>query len=585
MRVRGQRRRAALLGCVAAIAAVVGLAAGWAGALDRPERGTVDARFDVRGARTPPADLVVVGVDEKSMDDLGTRWPFSRTVQARALTRLAAARPRVIAYDIQLSEQTTAADDQAMADALGAAGPVVLATTRYDPAQGPDVLFEGGSITVGHASFPETPDNVFRRVPLAVEGLPSFAAAVAAAASGDPAPSGEADGSALIDYAGPPGTIPALSYSDVIAGRFDAAAVRGRVVVVGTTSPRLGDTHPTPFGGEPMSGPEINANAIATLMAGEPLSDAPGWLDALAVIVLAALGALAAWPRRAWVTLVAALGVGVAYVLLAQAAFAGGTVVAVTAPLLALALAAVGGLAATYGILERERSRLRAEFARFVPPAVVDEVVEAAGEDQRLGGRRVYSSVMFADLRGFTASAERLPPETVIELLNRYLGEMSDAILDHGGTLVSYMGDGIMAIFGAPIEQADHADRAVAAAREMRDVRLPRFNAWCAERVGGEPFRMGIGVASGPVMSGNVGSERRLEYAAVGDTTNIASRLQALTKEVPEMILLADTTRAALSRAVPDLAPVGALDVRGRQVPAGVWTLAPAADGEPVSRA
>jgi adenylate cyclase len=334
-----------------------------------------------------------------------------------------------------------------------------------------------------------------------------------------------------------------------------------------------------------MSGPEINANAIATLMAGEPLADAPGWVDALAIIALAALGALAAWPRRAWVTLVAAAGVGVAYLLLAQAAFAGGTVLAVSAPLLALALATVGGLAATYGILERERSRLRTEFARFVPAAVVDEVVDAAGEDQRLGGRRIYSSVMFADLRGFTAAAERLPPEAVIELLNRYLGEMSDAILDHGGTLVSYMGDGIMAIFGAPIEQADHADRAVAAAREMRDVRLPRFNAWCAERVGGEPFRIGIGVASGPVMSGNVGSQRRLEYAAVGDTTNIASRLQALTKEVPEMILLADTTRAALSRAVPDLAPVGALDVRGRQVPAGVWTLASPAGREPVSRA
>ena len=164
----------------------------------------------------------------------------------------------------------------------------------------------------------------------------------------------------------------------------------------------------------------------------------------------------------------------------------------------------------------------------------------------------------------------------MIELLNRYLSEMSDAILDHGGTLVSYMGDGIMAVFGAPIEQADHADRAVAAAREMRDVRLPSFNEWCAERVPGEAFRMGIGVASGPVMSGNVGSERRLEYAAVGDTTNIASRLQGLTKEVPQMILLADTTRAALTRTVPDLAAVGALDVRGREVPAAVWTL-----GEP----
>ena len=584
MRVSGQRRRAALLGCVAAIAALIGLVAWWAGALDRPERGTVDARFEVRGARTPPASVVVVGVDERSMDALGTRWPFSRAVQARAIARLTAARPRVIAYDIQMSEPTTDGDDQAMADALGAAGPVVLATTLYDPDQGPGVLFEGGAITVGHAAYPDTPDNVFRRVPLAVDGLPSFAAAAAAAArGGEPAP-GDAGGSALIDYAGPEGTIPAISYSDVLDGRFDAARVRGRVVVVGTTAPRLGDTHPTPYGGAPMSGPEINANAIATLLDGSPLSDAPGWVDALAVIALAALGALAAWPRRAWITLLAAVLIGVVWVLLAQAAFAAGTVVAVTPPLLALALAAVGGLVATYGLLERERARLRAEFARFVPAAVVDEVVEQAGEDHRLGGRRVYCTVMFADLRGFTAAAERLPPETVIELLNRYLGEMSDAILDNGGTLVSYMGDGIMALFGAPIAQEDHADRAVAAAREMRDVRLPGFNAWLEQRVPGTAFRMGVGLASGPVMSGSVGSERRLEYTAVGDTANVASRLQALTKEVPHAILLADSTRAALSRPVTDLEAVGALDVRGRQVGTGVWTLADATAGEPVSR-
>ena len=323
MRVSRQRRRGVLLAGVAVVAAVVGLVAASAGALDRVERDTVDARFDIRGKRTPSADVVVVGVDEKSMDALDTRWPFSRSVQAKAITRLAAAKPRVIAYDIQLSEPTTRAGDEAIATALGNAGPVVLATTRYDPQQGPDVLFEGGGITVGHAGFPDTPDNVFRRVPLRVDGLTSFAAAVAEAA-GTHAPTGSG---VLIDYAGPAGTIPAISYSDVLAGRFDASAVRGRVVVVGTTSPRLGDTHPTPFGGEPMAGPEINANAIATIIDGVPLSDAPGWVDALLIIALAALGAAAAWPRRAWVTLVIAVAIGVAYVLLAQAAFAAGTVV------------------------------------------------------------------------------------------------------------------------------------------------------------------------------------------------------------------------------------------------------------------
>ena len=119
----------------------------------------------------------------------------------------------------------------------------------------------------------------------------------------------------------------------------------------------------------------------------------------------------------------------------------------------------------------------------------------------------------------------------MIDVLNRYLGEMSDAIMDQGGTLVSYLGDGIMAVFGAPLAQSDHADRALAAAREMLGVRLPRFNAWLGERGSASRCGMGVGLNSGDVMSGHVGSERRVEYAAVGDTTNLAARLEGMTAE------------------------------------------------------
>ena len=118
---------------------------------------------------------------------------------------------------------------------------------------------------------------------------------------------------------------------------------------------------------------------------------------------------------------------------------------------------------------------------------------------------------------------------------------MSDAILEHGGTVVAYMGDGIMAVFGAPIEQADNPDRALAAAREISGARLDRFNRWLLEGGRGEGFRIGVGLATGPIQSGNVGSEKRLEYAAVGDTTNVAARLEAQTKETPYQLLLAES--------------------------------------------
>lgn len=581
-----QRQRALLLGLVAVLAAVVGIAVAAAGWLDRVERTTLDARYALRGERAAPADLLIVAVDDATLRDLETRWPFSRSVQARALERIAAGRPRAIGYDIQLSESTTSDDDEAIARAVLSTERLVLATALTDAVNGPNLIFydedlAAAGVRVGHAGFPHTPGNVFRTVPLRVDGLASFAVAVAETAAAGPVSAADFAHGALIDYRGPPGTVRAVHYSEVLSGAVPPSAFDDMIVIVGATAPQLGDVHPTPMGDVPMSGPEINANAVATILDGFPLRTAPGWLDVLLIVVLAALGAAAAWPRRAWVGVIAAAATGVAFLLVAYLLFRAGVVVEVTAPLVALVVATAGGLAAVFGILERERARLRTEFARFVPAAVVDEVVERAGGDQRLGGRRIYCTVMFADLRGFTAAAERLPPEMVIEVLNRYLTEMSDVILDAGGTLVSYMGDGIMALFGAPLEQDDHADRAVAAARRMRDESLPRFNEWYAGRMPGEAFSMGIGVASGPVMSGNVGSASRLEYAAVGDTTNMASRLQTLTKDGPHSVLISDATRAALMRPVPDLRAVGALEVRGRQVPASVWTI----DADPVSRA
>jgi adenylate cyclase len=215
---------------------------------------------------------------------------------------------------------------------------------------------------------------------------------------------------------------------------------------------------------------------------------------------------------------------------------------------------------------------MRTAFARFVPPDVVDELLARSDDAVPLGGTRREGTVLFCDLRGFTAAAEGMEVERVIDLLNRYLAEMSDAILDHGGTIVSYMGDGIMAVFGAPLPQDDHADRALAAAREILGERLGRFNAWLREEGLADGMRMGVGVCSGPVMSGNVGSERRLEYTAVGDTTNTASRLQSATKDHGLALLVADATRNALRSPASDLVEAGELELRGREAPVRVWT-------------
>jgi adenylate cyclase len=218
-------------------------------------------------------------------------------------------------------------------------------------------------------------------------------------------------------------------------------------------------------------------------------------------------------------------------------------------------------------------------FSRFVPDTVVDQVLARATEegDPRLGGERMDATVLFSDLRGFTSFAEARDPEQVIEVLNRYLTAMSDAILDHEGTLVAYMGDGIMAVFGAPVAAPDHSDRALAAARAMLR-RLEEFNAWMRERGVGDGFKMGIGLHSGAVMSGNVGSARRLEYAAIGDTTNTAARLEGMTKGTPYQLFVSESTRDRLREAPEELEFVSELEVRGRERGIRVWALRESAE-------
>jgi adenylate cyclase len=222
---------------------------------------------------------------------------------------------------------------------------------------------------------------------------------------------------------------------------------------------------------------------------------------------------------------------------------------------------------------ELERARVHDVFCRFLPEHVVDDVLERTDGDLRLGGVANVGTVMFTDLRGFTAFSENRSPELVIEALNRYFDNTSDAILEHGGTLVAYRGDGFLAAFGAPIEVEDHADRALATAREMVDVRLPRFNEWLRTNGLAQQVRMGIGLNSGPFMSGNVGSLRRLEYTVHGDTVNTASRIEGLTKTLGGPILLSESTRAALRRAPRNLHRVGEVEVRGRKSAVVLWAV------------
>ena len=486
----------------------------------------------------------------------------------------------MIVYDVQFTERSAnLRADNRLIEASRAAGNVVFSTTETGD-QGEANVFGGGEAlafaraTVGNGLFPEQTGGVFRRLPIQINGLDTLAVA-AVKRLGRPIPFDRmGGGGAWIDFLGPPRHLSRVSFSDVAQGEIPSARFKDKVVVIGATAPVLQDTHPVSWPGNTMAGPEIHATGIDTLLRGAPLL-ATGEGDNLAIaLALALLAPLLALFMRPWTGMLIAFGAGLAYVVAAQVLFGAGWILPVVAPLAGLGIGFVGTLLVHWLTATFERARTRDVFARFVPDTVVDQVLMRATEegDPRLGGERMDATVLFSDLRGFTSFAEARDPEQVIEVLNRYLTAMSDAILDHDGTLVAYMGDGIMAVFGAPVASTDHADRALAAARAMLG-RLEEFNAWIREREHGDGFKMGIGLHSGPVMSGNVGSARRLEYAAIGDTTNTAARLEGMTKGTPYQLFVGEPTRDRLRRAPEELEFVSELEVRGREHGIRVWGL------------
>ena len=569
-----------MLGIVALASAALGLTLWATDVLRTPELDLVDARFSLRGDQETPRDLVVVEIDDQTFDEMQTAFPFPRSFHGALIDRLRQAGAQTIAYDVQFTEPTLPKEDQALAIAIDRADNVVLATTETDERGRTNVL--GGEDVLrqidaraANASLAADEDGVIRRIPLEIQGLKTFAVVTAEEVLGEEIDAADlGDDPALIDFAGAPGSIERISFSRVLAGDFPRQLFNGKAVIIGPSAPTLQDVHATSVSGdELMSGAELQANGVATILSGDTLEEAPGWLDAFLIVLMAMVAPAASLRLPPTRSALVALGGAVLFAVGAQLAFNAGLVVSVVYPLVALAAATVGTLAVSYLTATLERERTRDIFSRFVPETVVDDVLKDAGEDLRLGGEERECTVMFTDIRGFTTFSESLPPDRVIEAINVYMGEMSEAILDAGGTLIAYLGDGIMAVFGAPIHQDDHADRALAASREMVGPRLERFNAWLREQGHEEGLRMGVGLNTGKVMVGNVGSQQRLEYTAIGDTTNTASRLEGLTKGTDHMLLVAESTKDALTETPDDLAFVGEFEVRGREAKLKAWSV------------
>ena len=598
----------------------------------------LDYRLRERGPEPAGDRVMIVAVDDVSIAQRG-RWPWSRALMARLLTRIAADEPAVIGADFVQSERSAACsidaigdhidpqcraavgqalahvstEDQEFADAVRASRRAVLgyffdfgssasdsaavatATLTAYPVVRTSAEGDAGALNIprapgitqnlpeiataaralGYFNFLPDRDGLYRRTPMAIRfgdriAMPlslamlqvladrpasirfSGSSVAAVEVGGRPVPVAS-DGQLLLNYRGPGGTFPHISAADLLAGTVPAGTFHDKIVLLGITAIGVGDVRATPF--DPVfPGVEIHANALDNILRGDALLW-PSWtspwtgaaeLGALWTAVL--LTGLVLRYARGVQAALASVALLAAYLVASQWVFMrSGLVLSAAYPLSGIALTYLASSLHHYLVTEAEKRRTRRMLDLYLSPKVAAYISERP-EVLKLGGEKRERTVLFSDIRDFTPISESLDPEALVELLNAYLGEMTGAVFAHEGMLDKYIGDAIMAVWGAPLPQEDHALRACRAALEMIH-RLGPFNR-DGESRGWPKLRIGVGLSTGPMVFGNMGSSRHQSLTVMGDAVNLGARLEGLSRVYRCPIIASEGTVVAAGKSL-----------------------------------
>jgi adenylate cyclase len=541
------------------IGATIALLAGgafWSGLFGTWQTKLTDKLFL---SRQPQSPIVILAIDDASIKEIG-QWPWPRAVHARAILNLAAAKPKIVGYDIIFSEPSRqgAADDQVLVQAL-AQLPVVLpmegsplklkkgqlpAAENLIESTGP---IKGAAKYFGHVNVLADEDGVVRRLPLFIEGggqkLPSISLRLAGFFSGqDLQEISKKTGQWLkINFVGPPGSFETISFKDVYSQKVAPEKFKDKIVLVGVTSPDLHDSQITPFSlGQKMPGVEIHANALETILTQKFLfsvSDLNVWIF---IFLLSLANSLTfSFIRRIWLAMSASVALFLIYLIGALIFFESGWVFNLVHPSLAFLFSLLAILVYHYFSESKEKNYLRRSFQFYLSPEVVEEIV-ADPEKLKLGGQKKEMTVLFSDIRGFTTLSEKLEPEKLVAILNEYFTAMTEVILQSGGVLDKFIGDAIMAFWGAPQEAPDHAQRACRTALKMIAKLEELKKEWSKRDL--PEINIGVGINSGQMIVGNMGSAKRFDYTVIGDNVNLASRLEGLNKQYGTSIIISQFT-------------------------------------------
>ena len=564
----------------------------------RVDAWTSDLWHVLAGKRYEPSRVAVVLLDDEALAAEPERpLVFWGPLYAKALARLRQVGVAVIGMDIQPALSPVTWMDIIGADASRdfdrafmlelAKGKTILAASVQTetgdpsfslPAQDYLLALPGHEADLGLTNVPLDRDAVVRRFAPALfsEGEPRLSFAAALAARADPElvkKIGLDSPRALIPkpipYAGPPETFRHLSLARLLADNAlddpQVKALAGKVVILGIdihgAHDRLASPYSLPIFGAPkefMPGPEIHANIVEGLLSGRRLLPMGRATAALVWIPFLTLGTLCCARFGPGRSALATLGLGLVAFGAGYGLFLHGRLTPVAGLGLGLVLVWAGANAMRLTRGEREKSHIRHAFGKYVSEAAIERIL-ASGAAPAPGGSLAVVTILFSDIRDFTTLSERLSAQDVVELLNAYFSKVCEIILAHGGMIDKFIGDAVMAVFGAPLASADHARQALATALGMVEA-AKEFNSWLNTRfpqLGGWSFRIGVGLHSGPAVVGNIGSRQRLDFTVIGDTVNTASRLEGFTKVMGCPVVA--------SQAAVDMAGAGVLTGRREQ--------------------
>jgi adenylate cyclase len=635
------------------------------------ENKILDYRFLLRGKTLPGDEVVIIAIDEKTLDELG-RWPFPRSYFVDVVDNLNKMGVRALGFDMVFSEPdiysgiSTIDYIKQQGQIEGFTDPKLLefydeTRDRVDNdsrlawalSQGPGVVLgyffhvrqkdiqhmteadieknlkeigtsryrliaydseEAKRITPFEMIAPETnipiisraaggfgyfnvfPDNdgTIRWSPLAVSCrdifYPSLALELTRVYLKAPAPDiyisedgiykvvlgdieipTNAKGELLINYRGPVRTFPYYSFVDILKGRVDKEKIDGRIAVIGTSAVGTYDLRVTPMGSD-FPGTEVNATVIDNILHRRFIS-MPAWaqyLDFLVVLLFGILLGLVIPRVSAWLGAILGMVLTGGWIAFTQYMFAVNNVwIAVLPPLLTIAIGYTVLNLIRYITVERVGKQIREAFQYYVPELVVDEILKNPSM-LTLGGDRKEITVLFSDIKGFTSLSEELSPEELVNILNEYLSAMTDVVFSHRGLLDKYIGDAIMAVYGAPLPQPDHPLQACMTAIDMMAELDRLILRW--KTMGRPALSIRIGINTGYAAVGNMGSKKRFDYTVMGDAVNLASRLENLNKQYETTCLVTEYTY----RRVKDDIAFRELDlvrVRGKNIPEKIYEM------------